>query len=235
MMGAGMTEAACDLAPEADAEATLVITVARARRLRSTDLNGKADPFVRLWVCSPPDGAARAALVEALGEREAEMEAASRAKAAAEQATESTDSLSGDGTRVIASGGAGGASGAAKVPVSVSDTSLTSTGSDLLLGPPPPTAKVKEAVKMVTRSKLRAVMSGPKPWRRVKVGQTVVCEETLSPVWNARFEVELQVRDILLVEVWDYDRFSFNDFVGGCVVLPEVGAAVKARLMCARC
>uniref|UniRef100_A0A7S1G7L0 C2 domain-containing protein n=1 Tax=Bicosoecida sp. CB-2014 TaxID=1486930 RepID=A0A7S1G7L0_9STRA len=186
-----------DVAQEADAECTLVLTVARARRLGSTDLNGKADPFARVWLCTPPNGAARAALVEALAEHDAEVAAAALA------AERSERSLSGDAGRDGDEG---------------SGRSVGGGGSELLLGPPPSAECVRAALGLVHK---RGGLLRQAGWKRERIGQTPVCDKTLSPVWNARFEVKMQVRDVVVVEVWDYERITFNDFLGGCVVLPE--------------
>jgi hypothetical protein len=52
------------------------------------------------------------------------------------------------------------------------------------------------------------------------LGKTRVRKNTLEPVWNERFGIRAEARDhnTLRIELFDYDRFSADDFMGQVVL-----------------
>eukprot|EP00026_Physarum_polycephalum_P024212 Phypoly_transcript_30327.p1 GENE.Phypoly_transcript_30327~~Phypoly_transcript_30327.p1 ORF type:complete len:119 (+),score=20.26 Phypoly_transcript_30327:64-420(+) len=60
---------------------------------------------------------------------------------------------------------------------------------------------------------------------REKQVRSRIVYEDLNPIWEEEFFFEGKKGGILLVEVWDYDKFSSDDFIGSVIIqlerLPE--------------
>lgn len=51
-----------------------------------------------------------------------------------------------------------------------------------------------------------------------EIGKTKIIYKNLNPEWNESFKLNLHPNDVIEFRLNDYDKFTFNDFMGTCIL-----------------